>query len=1397
MELPAVYYCSTASIYSSCSPTSSAIMAEKWERHKATILNLYLIEKTTLNQVISYMQQTHNFDKKKSQYEYQFKKWGVKKNGKTADWRYMSHQLDKTKGRQSKVTMFGIPVSPRKVRREMQRYNAIPTAAEIGRELPSPKPLNDIIIRAQTPPIIEEIVWPTLPWFKFKNKVLFPALWNPSSLLKEFFAAIDSEESFLHFNGSGALRSVFKMSRNPLELHKVVFLLAKMIPEDSIGRPQITENLTQSQLSLSMATETLKLILFNLSNNIVPHEPIFVDFSDNDDPHGYRRDPRDYDKFILHFIEAVSRTNPEILSSILSSRCTTTQAIKEAVFQSAIRGRNYTIISRLLESGVDPNTKIRGHRSGACHLKRGRLNIVWGVGGDAWSCMQEAAFTGDTRLAKILLKAGAIVDYDYFHNCSLLELVAVSSNGDIPGSSFLDFAKLLIELGVLIDHSSPCHTCQNLKLISPIVISLATGSNRMAEFLCEQDTSTYIYDRPEVLQHACIRGKWRDRTTGYDYLDIPTPSSMAIASGIERMAERLLRPILSNPTQVSALEIKQALITSCLVGDIGTTTNILKRFPNITADRQWTKGVTPLAATAWNEDLTIAELLLSLGAYISPKLEDKITYFQSISPIHVAASSGNTTLVRYLLDRGADCNVIFAPSLPNYYNSYKELLVRPYGSPLSLALETGNMDTAKVLLRQSNLIGGELALAIDLGDDSLISDITIKGGAIDILTANYGDGRKYILNAASERGKISIVQSYFSLGGVYRSTALHSATRGAIKSKDYSTVRFLAQNRPVGKIDEYEASALVLSIHEREWSLVSLLLGDPFLPSPSLSFYMEITNGIEYKDIPDSDLWSHRLTPLGWAIHSAPEPVVKKIIWRGYQLHEADIPSLVRGVPDHERAATWASFPLENMNLPCCQALLVYSIALNNVAEVDKCIKLVGSLDFSSLYEDDHLLIYASPLYIAARSGKMELVRLLLDAGASVDFQILQYSVEALYSEDNAKTALEIAVIKQKLDVVRLPLDRGAIVEPSGRLLDGATSLQYCAIQGHLIMARLLILKGADINALPAKACGRTALEGAAEHGRLDMVQLLLEMGAELEGEMRIYYVRSVFLARSEGHFAVANLLVQHGSWTLTDQVLYHRVELCPHRYNYYRYDQELNDWSIRKMKRKLKTVRDQGWYREQYRGYQDWYSVGPSESSSNEIFSSKRSSSDDGSSQGGSDSRDDNDSQGGNGSQDDGIADDNYELPVTFQSTPHYIPQEWLDNLDPDPAELDINSNLLESAPRRIFDSRCMDIDNIELPEDGDVAEIATDKPATNKATPEGHALGQLQIRQQESTTGEEEPDFEPIGESSRWEVANEESLALNGPEAEWEGPFSNFRETDDMNEMFGLLPFRFHLDS
>ena len=127
-------------------------------------------------------------------------------------------------------------------------------------------------------------------------------------------------------------------------------------------------------------------------------------------------------------------------------------------------------------------------------------------------------------------------------------------------------------------------------------------------------------------------------------------------------------------------------------------------------------------------------------------------------------------------------------------------------------------------------------------------------------------------------------------------------------------------------------------------------------------------------------------------------------------------------------------------------------------------------------------------LLVAAREGHLEIVRLLLEAGADKD---------AATTTDGA-TALLLAAFQGHLEVVRLLLEAGA--DKDSATTDGATALLVADREGHLEIVRLLLEAGADKDA--ATTDGATALLLAAFQGHLEVVRLLLEAGADKDSAM-------------------------------------------------------------------------------------------------------------------------------------------------------------------------------------------------------------------------------------------------------------------------------------------------------
>ena len=153
-------------------------------------------------------------------------------------------------------------------------------------------------------------------------------------------------------------------------------------------------------------------------------------------------------------------------------------------------------------------------------------------------------------------------------------------------------------------------------------------------------------------------------------------------------------------------------------------------------------------------------------------------------------------------------------------------------------------------------------------------------------------------------------------------------------------------------------------------------------------------------------------------------------------------------------------------------------------------------------------------LHIAAENGHLEVVGLLLEAGADKDAP-----------DANGWTALHFGAQEGHLEVVRMLLEAGA--DKDAALTDGATALHFAAQDGHFEVVRLLLEAGADKDA--ALTDGATALRFAAQDGHFEVVGLLLEAGADRDAPDANGWT-ALHIAAESGHVEVAGLLLEAGA---------------------------------------------------------------------------------------------------------------------------------------------------------------------------------------------------------------------------------------------------------------------------
>jgi hypothetical protein len=157
---------------------------------------------------------------------------------------------------------------------------------------------------------------------------------------------------------------------------------------------------------------------------------------------------------------------------------------------------------------------------------------------------------------------------------------------------------------------------------------------------------------------------------------------------------------------------------------------------------------------------------------------------------------------------------------------------------------------------------------------------------------------------------------------------------------------------------------------------------------------------------------------------------------------------------------------------------LIRAVQIEDADEVKNLIGMGKKVNVKNIAEDGNF-----PLHYAVENGNMEILELLLNAGAKTSVKNYDKRTPLMMIDEDATA-----------DIVNLLLRYGSAINAVDK--DKNTALIIAAGNVTEDVLRALILSGADINAQNKK--GRTALMNAADEGSLESVKILLENGADV-----------------------------------------------------------------------------------------------------------------------------------------------------------------------------------------------------------------------------------------------------------------------------------------------------------
>ena len=175
-------------------------------------------------------------------------------------------------------------------------------------------------------------------------------------------------------------------------------------------------------------------------------------------------------------------------------------------------------------------------------------------------------------------------------------------------------------------------------------------------------------------------------------------------------------------------------------------------------------------------------------------------------------------------------------------------------------------------------------------------------------------------------------------------------------------------------------------------------------------------------------------------------------------------------------------------------------------------------LDFGHDYFKDKVGLSLSPLMYTAFTNDIKKAKLLLDAGARIDF--------AEGKNESGYTALFIAAQLGHLDFVKFLLENGADINKTNP--KGENAIILATVYNKVEVVKYLKSKGAKFNIEQKDPVGATLLLIAVDRGHYEITEYLLKLGANVNAQMKGGYT-ALMIATMDNREDLVKLLLNYG----------------------------------------------------------------------------------------------------------------------------------------------------------------------------------------------------------------------------------------------------------------------------